>query len=155
MEGVLAMDENFAIEAFTLLALAVVIIVLRTIARWNTAGPKNFQLDDYVMPIAAVRGNRQPNSLTDTDARKGRVRPGDRRRVLRRRLVAWPGQQRHDRPAASSPRSGLQGVSSPRRRVQDPGDRLVAVYAAPVAAQDLHVGVLFAADVSSLLVIVR
>lgn len=70
MEGVLAMDDNFAIEAFTLLALAVVIIVLRTIARWNTAGPKNFQLDDYVMPIAAVRGSRQPNSLTDTDARK-------------------------------------------------------------------------------------
>ncbi|RMJ21884.1 hypothetical protein PHISP_07241, partial [Aspergillus sp. HF37] len=48
------MDDNFAIEAFTLLALAIVIIVLRTIARWNTAGPKNFQLDDYVMPIAAV-----------------------------------------------------------------------------------------------------
>lgn len=49
------MGDQFTVEAFTLLALAIVIIALRTIARWITAGPKNFQLDDYVMPLAAVR----------------------------------------------------------------------------------------------------
>ena len=47
-------SDEFATEAFTLLALAIIIIVLRTIARWITAGPKSFHLDDYVMPIAGV-----------------------------------------------------------------------------------------------------
>lgn len=48
------MADKFITEAFTLLALAIVIIAARTVARWATAGPKNFQLDDYVMPLAAV-----------------------------------------------------------------------------------------------------
>ncbi|KAL4904740.1 hypothetical protein BDW74DRAFT_178822 [Aspergillus multicolor] len=45
---------QFEVEAFTLLALAIVAIVLRVIARWNIAGPKSFQLDDYLMPLAGV-----------------------------------------------------------------------------------------------------
>ncbi|KAL4875428.1 hypothetical protein BJY04DRAFT_232695 [Aspergillus karnatakaensis] len=45
---------DFNIEAFTLLALAVVAIGIRVAARWTTAGPKNFQLDDYLMPLAGV-----------------------------------------------------------------------------------------------------
>lgn len=47
-------QDKFAVEAFTLLALAIVIIAARTVARWFTVGPKNFQLDDYLMPLAAV-----------------------------------------------------------------------------------------------------
>ena len=41
-------------EAFTLLAVAIVIIALRTTARWIMVGPKNFQADDYVMLVACV-----------------------------------------------------------------------------------------------------
>lgn len=48
------MADNFVTEAFTLLSLAIVTISCRTVARWITAGPKNFQLDDYLMPFAAV-----------------------------------------------------------------------------------------------------
>ncbi|KAL4817640.1 hypothetical protein BDW67DRAFT_183446 [Aspergillus spinulosporus] len=45
---------QFEVEAFTLLALAIVAIALRVVARWVIAGPKNFQLDDYLMPLAGV-----------------------------------------------------------------------------------------------------
>lgn len=45
---------QFEVEAFTLLAIAVVAIAIRVAARWTTAGPSNFQLDDYLMPLAGV-----------------------------------------------------------------------------------------------------
>ncbi|KAI9367148.1 hypothetical protein BJX61DRAFT_529850 [Aspergillus egyptiacus] len=45
---------QFEVEAFTLLALAIVAIAIRVVARWTTAGPKNFQVDDYLMPLAGV-----------------------------------------------------------------------------------------------------
>lgn len=46
--------DNFVIEAFTLLGLAIVIILLRTVSRIITAGVRNFQLDDYLMPVAGI-----------------------------------------------------------------------------------------------------
>ncbi|CAG8389407.1 unnamed protein product [Penicillium salamii] len=45
---------DFNTEAFTLLALSIVIIGLRTTARWIMVGPKNFQADDYLMLVACV-----------------------------------------------------------------------------------------------------
>lgn len=42
------------IEAFTLLALALVIMIIRVWARWNQVGPSNWQLDDYLMPLTGV-----------------------------------------------------------------------------------------------------
>ncbi|KAL4924723.1 uncharacterized protein BDV17DRAFT_300811 [Aspergillus undulatus] len=45
---------QFEVEAFTLLAIAIVAIALRVVARWSIAGFKNFQLDDYLMPLAGV-----------------------------------------------------------------------------------------------------
>ena len=42
------------VEAFTLLALGLVIIGLRTVVRWRQVGPANFQLDDYLMVLAGV-----------------------------------------------------------------------------------------------------
>ena len=45
---------DFNTEAFTLLAVAIVIIGLRTTARWIMVGPKNFQADDYLMLVACV-----------------------------------------------------------------------------------------------------
>lgn len=47
---------DFVTEAFTLLAVAIVIIGLRTVARWIMVGPRNFQADDYLMILACVRG---------------------------------------------------------------------------------------------------
>lgn len=46
--------SEFVTEAFTLLGVAIVIIGLRTAARWIMVGPKNFQADDYVMLVACV-----------------------------------------------------------------------------------------------------
>ncbi|CEJ59801.1 hypothetical protein PMG11_08405 [Penicillium brasilianum] len=45
---------DFNTEAFTLLAVAIVIIGLRTVARWIMVGPRNFQADDYLMLLACV-----------------------------------------------------------------------------------------------------
>lgn len=45
---------DFVTEAFTLLGVAIVIIGLRTTARWIMVGPKNFQADDYLMLLACV-----------------------------------------------------------------------------------------------------
>lgn len=48
------MSDSFGTEAFTLLGLAVIIIGVRTGARLFMVGIRNFQLDDYLMPLAAV-----------------------------------------------------------------------------------------------------
>ncbi|PWY90574.1 hypothetical protein BO94DRAFT_593458 [Aspergillus sclerotioniger CBS 115572] len=48
------MADDFVVEAFTLLAIAITTIIFRVVARWVTAGPKNFMLDDYLMPVAGV-----------------------------------------------------------------------------------------------------
>ncbi|KAE8160875.1 hypothetical protein BDV40DRAFT_269343 [Aspergillus tamarii] len=46
--------DDFTIEAFTLLSIAIVTIAIRITARWITAGPRNFKLDDFLMPLAGV-----------------------------------------------------------------------------------------------------
>ncbi|KAL2819976.1 hypothetical protein BJX63DRAFT_418544 [Aspergillus granulosus] len=46
--------SSFETEAFTLLALAILAITIRIAARWTVAGPKNFQFDDYLMPLAGL-----------------------------------------------------------------------------------------------------
>ncbi|KAH1978961.1 hypothetical protein KXW88_007481 [Aspergillus fumigatus] len=48
------MGDSFTNEAFTLLSLAIVVIILRIVARIMTVGLHNFQLDDYLMPLAGV-----------------------------------------------------------------------------------------------------
>ncbi|KAJ5298156.1 uncharacterized protein N7443_006276 [Penicillium atrosanguineum] len=45
---------DFVAEAFTLLAVAIVIIGLRTTARWIMVGPRYFQPDDYLMLLAGM-----------------------------------------------------------------------------------------------------
>ncbi|KAJ5504565.1 hypothetical protein N7463_007439 [Penicillium fimorum] len=42
------------VEAWTLLSLALLIIIIRIMVRWKLVGPTNFQLDDYLMPLAGV-----------------------------------------------------------------------------------------------------
>ena len=44
----------FVTEAFTLLGVALAIIILRTIARATSVGIRQFQADDYLMLLAAV-----------------------------------------------------------------------------------------------------
>ena len=50
--SVAKMADN--IEAYVLLSLVVVIILLRTIFRVRTVGFSGLQLDDYLMPLAGV-----------------------------------------------------------------------------------------------------
>lgn len=42
------------VEAWTLLSLALTTILVRVFVRWKLVGPANFQLDDYLMPLAGV-----------------------------------------------------------------------------------------------------
>ncbi|CAG7953540.1 unnamed protein product [Penicillium nalgiovense] len=42
------------VEAWTLLSLALVTIIVRIGVRWKLVGPANFQLDDYLMPLAGI-----------------------------------------------------------------------------------------------------
>ncbi|EPS29426.1 hypothetical protein PDE_04375 [Penicillium oxalicum 114-2] len=42
------------VEAWTLLALALVVIAFRVYVRWTLVGPSGFQLDDYLMPLAGI-----------------------------------------------------------------------------------------------------
>ncbi|KLJ05419.1 hypothetical protein EMPG_11093 [Blastomyces silverae] len=42
------------VEGFTLLALGIAFILVRMYARWSIVGLSNFQLDDYLMPLAGV-----------------------------------------------------------------------------------------------------
>ncbi|KAF5855508.1 hypothetical protein ETB97_009085 [Aspergillus alliaceus] len=41
-------------EAFTLLSLGLVFILIRIYVRWTSVGPSNFQVDDYLMPLAGL-----------------------------------------------------------------------------------------------------
>ncbi|KAJ9314485.1 hypothetical protein DTO271D3_5223 [Paecilomyces variotii] len=42
------------VEQWTLLALAIVIIIVRVYVRWTLVGPRNFAADDYLMPVAGI-----------------------------------------------------------------------------------------------------
>lgn len=42
------------VEAWVLLSLALFTIFVRIFVRWKLVGPANFQLDDYLMPLAGV-----------------------------------------------------------------------------------------------------
>ncbi|KAJ5646086.1 hypothetical protein N7490_002458 [Penicillium lividum] len=42
------------VEAWVLLSLALVTIFIRIYVRWTHVGPANFQLDDYLMPLAEI-----------------------------------------------------------------------------------------------------
>lgn len=42
------------VESWVLLSLALFTIIVRVFVRWKLVGPSNFQLDDYLMPLAGV-----------------------------------------------------------------------------------------------------
>ncbi|KAL2826871.1 hypothetical protein BDW59DRAFT_171688 [Aspergillus cavernicola] len=45
---------NTYAESFALLGLGLVFILVRIYVRWTQVGPSNFQLDDYLMPLAGL-----------------------------------------------------------------------------------------------------
>lgn len=45
----------FSLEVWTLYAVSVLVILTRVFARWKMVGFKQFQADDYLMLLAAVR----------------------------------------------------------------------------------------------------
>ena len=55
VERAIVVMDSFTTEAFTLLSLGVLIVALRTYARWTSVGPRNFMADDYLMLVAVVR----------------------------------------------------------------------------------------------------
>lgn len=48
------MAENFDAEAFSLLAISLVIIALRIYSRWTSVGFRKLAADDYLMVVAGV-----------------------------------------------------------------------------------------------------
>lgn len=50
------MAENFIAEAFSLLAIGLIVIALRWVSRLMTVGFTNLAFDDYLMIVAGVRG---------------------------------------------------------------------------------------------------
>lgn len=52
------MAENFIAEAFSLLAIGLVVIGLRWVSRLMTVGFTNLAFDDYLMIVAGVRETR-------------------------------------------------------------------------------------------------
>lgn len=44
-----------SVEGFILMSLGLAFIGVRIMVRWMAVGPANFQLDDYLMPLAGVR----------------------------------------------------------------------------------------------------
>lgn len=49
------MAENFVAEAFSLLAIGILIIILRLISRIITVGIRKLAADDFLMIVAGVR----------------------------------------------------------------------------------------------------
>lgn len=86
--------SEFVTEAFTLLGVAIVIIALRTTARWIMVGPKNFQPDDYLMLVACVSVVRSAVNLAD--GQSGGIWTGNSRRVCSGSVVSRCRQQRND-----------------------------------------------------------
>lgn len=43
-----------SVEGFILMSLGLIFIAIRIVVRWTSVGPANFQLDDYLMPLAGV-----------------------------------------------------------------------------------------------------
>ena len=59
------MAENFIAEAFSLLAIGLVVIALRWVSRLMTVGFSNLAMDDYLMIVAGVRDTcRHPGPRT-------------------------------------------------------------------------------------------
>lgn len=54
------MAENFIAEAFSLLAISLVVIVLRWISRVMTVGFSKLAADDYLMIVAGVSDANSP-----------------------------------------------------------------------------------------------
>lgn len=48
------MTGGASVEGFTLMSLGLIFIMIRIWVRWKAVGPSNFQLDDYLMPLAGV-----------------------------------------------------------------------------------------------------
>lgn len=48
------MSAGASVEGFTLMSLGLAFIGVRIVVRWTSIGPANFQLDDYLMPLAGV-----------------------------------------------------------------------------------------------------
>lgn len=140
--------SDFVTEAFTLLAVAIVIIGLRTTARWFMVGPRNFQPDDYLMLLACVsRPTRSPRD--DCSDISGGVWTRNGRCVHGGFVVQGPCEQCDDRRAAEDVACRLGGISPAGWRLQGSGCRLVFVHPVAVAAEDVHGRFLFSIDVST------
>jgi hypothetical protein len=56
--------DNFFVEAYALLAVALVIVFIRCFARLQQAGLRQLKLDDWMMKAAVVR-NGIPNGVRE------------------------------------------------------------------------------------------
>lgn len=89
-------NDAFVTEAFVLLALAWIVIFLRTYARASSVGIKKFQLDDYWMLVAGVSVPSIATPWSRFNRFAGCLRPRDCDGLRRGSLVEGPCQQWND-----------------------------------------------------------
>lgn len=58
---------SFTIEAWTYLAIDLVVVGVRVVARWRQMGIRNLSPDDFLMVIAGVSPSRESLSFQLTD----------------------------------------------------------------------------------------
>jgi hypothetical protein len=86
----------FNIEAFTLLALALLVTALRSYVRISTVGLRNLWADDYLVLLAAV-SCEQPGILCDLLTQTGRLLYRNWVGILCWQHCEGYGEQLHDR----------------------------------------------------------
>lgn len=147
------MAGNFIIEAFCLLAIGLVVIALRWVARVITAGFSKLAADDYLMIIAGVCHAEHHSSRlmmfieTRLTVLTGSVRGGNNCCLLRGRKVEGTRQQRHDAGAEGSTSPARCRVPTPSRRVEESAHWLAGVYRSALDIEDMHAHLLLSADV--------
>lgn len=52
------MSDNFVAEAWTYLAIDIVVVGIRSVARWRQQGLQGLAMDDFLMVIAIVSSSR-------------------------------------------------------------------------------------------------
>jgi hypothetical protein len=101
----------FNIEAFTLLAIALLVTFLRCWVRIRTVGFKNLWADDYLVLVAAVSFSVSPCCHgISTDSILGCLLSRNRPSILSGKHCSWSGQQLHDSSGASGSRSQQPGI---------------------------------------------
>lgn len=145
---------SFTTEAFSELAVGLTIIGVRTGVRLNLVGIKGFQLDDYLMLVAAVClafiscicSFLKQHFLIQWFT--GHIFTGDNSSILCWSMVVWSRQQWNDRCRAISFRSIISWSILEKNGFQDSNGRVEFIHFAFVDIETMSLHLLLEISVS-------